>query len=60
MTIKEFFKADRYAATSGIELLQAEPGQAETRMEIRDMHLNAGNVVQGGAVFTLANLAFSD
>ena len=59
MTVKEFFKADRYAALSGIELLSAEPGRAKARMEIRDMHLNAGNVVQGGAVFTLADLAFA-
>jgi len=59
MTIKEFFKADRYAASSGIELLEAEPGRAKTRMEIREMHLNAGNVVQGGAIFTLADFAFA-
>jgi len=59
MTVKEFFKADRYAASSGIELLEAEPGRAKTRMEIREMHLNAGNVVQGGAIFTLADLAFA-
>jgi len=59
MTIKEFFKADRYAALSGIELLEVEPGRAKTRMEIRDMHLNAGNVVQGGAIFTLADFAFA-
>jgi acyl-CoA thioesterase len=59
MTIKEFFKADRYAAFSGIELLEVEPGRAVARMEIREMHLNAGNVVQGGAIFTLADLAFA-
>ena len=59
MTIREFFKDDRYAALSGIELLEVEPGRAKTRMEIRDMHLNAGNVVQGGAIFTLADFAFA-
>ena len=59
MTIKEFFKADRYAALSGIELLTVEPGRAKTRMEICEMHLNAANVVQGGAVFTLADFAFA-
>jgi len=59
MTIKEFFKADRYAVFSGIELLEVEPGYAKARMEIREMHLNAGNVVQGGAIFTLADLAFA-
>ncbi|MDR2805121.1 MAG: PaaI family thioesterase [Dysgonamonadaceae bacterium] len=59
LTLLEFFKHDRYAAFSGVELLEAEPGRAKTRMEIRDMHLNAGNVVQGGAIFTLADLAFA-
>jgi len=59
MTIQEFFKNDRYAAFSGIELLEVEPGRAKTKMEIRDMHLNAGNVVQGGAIFTLADFAFA-
>jgi acyl-CoA thioesterase len=59
MTIKEFFKDDRYAAFSGIELLEVEPGKAKAKMDIRDMHLNAGNVVQGGAIFTLADLAFA-
>ncbi|OAM88586.1 PaaI family thioesterase [Termitidicoccus mucosus] len=58
MTIKEFFKNDRYAALSGVELLEAAPGAAKARMEVRDMHLNAGNVVQGGAIFTLADLTF--
>ncbi|MDR0353222.1 MAG: hotdog fold thioesterase [Opitutaceae bacterium] len=59
MTIKDFFKNDRYAAFSGIELLEAAPGAAKARMEIRDRHLNAGNVAQGGAIFTLADLAFA-
>jgi len=59
MTIQEFLKDDRYAAFSGIELLEAKPGWAKTKMEIKDMHLNAGNVVQGGAVFTLADFAFA-
>ncbi len=59
MTIKEFFKDDRYAAFSGIELLEIESGKATAKMPIKEMHLNAGNVVQGGAIFTLADLAFA-
>jgi len=59
MTIKEFFKNDRYAIASGIELLEAEPGRARAKMEIRDMHLNSCNAVQGGAIFTLADFAFA-
>ena len=59
MTAKEFFKNDRYAAFSGVELVEVEPGRAKTQMPIRDMHLNSVNVVQGGAIFTLADLAFA-
>jgi len=59
MSIKEYFKNDRYAALSGIELLEAEPGRARAKMEIRDMHLNSFGAVQGGAIFTLADLAFA-
>ncbi|MCL1937092.1 MAG: PaaI family thioesterase [Candidatus Azobacteroides sp.] len=59
MTIKEFFKNDRYAAFSKIELLEVEPGRAKAQMRVQTLHLNAGNVVQGGAIFTLADLAFA-
>ncbi len=59
MDIYEFFKNDRYAALSGVELLEAREGYARASMEVRDHHLNAGNSIQGGAVFTLADLAFA-
>ena len=59
MTIKEYFKNDRYAALSGIVLLDAEPGLARAKMEIRDTHLNSCDTVQGGAIFTLADYAFA-
>jgi acyl-CoA thioesterase len=59
MEITAFFKNDRYAVFSGIELTDVKPGWATAQLEIRDMHLNAGNVVQGGAIFTLADLAFA-
>ncbi|GHT39034.1 phenylacetic acid degradation protein [Bacteroidia bacterium] len=59
MTLKEFFKNDRYAAFSGVELLEVAPGRATAKMPVLEMHLNAGNMVQGGAIFTLADLAFA-
>ena len=58
-TIKEFFKNDRFAAHSGIELLEVSEGYAKARMRIEDHHLNGINVVHGGAIFTLADLAFA-
>jgi acyl-CoA thioesterase len=54
-----FFKKDKFAMHSGIELLEAAPGYAKARMEIEEKHLNALRAVQGGALFTLADLAFA-
>jgi len=58
-TIKEFFKNDRFAAHNGIELLEVSEGYAKARMRIEDKHLNGISVVHGGAIFTLADLAFA-
>lgn len=59
MTLKDFLKNDKYAQLAGIELLETGKGYAKTRMEIKPMHLNGGGVCQGGAIFTLADLAFA-
>jgi len=58
-TIKEFFKNDRFAARSGIELLAVSEGYAKASMRIEEHHLNGIDVVHGGAIFTLADLAFA-
>src|SRR5210317_1105750 len=50
---------DRFAMLAGIEIVEAEAGYCKARMKIEDKHLNAANVVQGGALFTLADLAFA-
>lgn len=54
-----FFEKDRFAAFVGIKLVEVEPGYAVAKMEITDKHLNAVDVVQGGAIFTLADFAFA-
>ena len=59
MNIKEFIQNDRFAKLLGIELIEAAPGHAVTQMEIKDEHLNAVNIAQGGALFTLADLALA-
>ena len=56
---KEFFKADQFAAHAGVELLEVKPSYARARMLVTKEHLNAGGVCQGGALFTLADLAFA-
>ena len=56
---KDFFRADRFAANAGVELLDVKTGYAKARMLVTIEHLNAGGVCQGGALFTLADLAFA-
>jgi len=57
--IKEFFKNDRFAGYIGIELVEAGPGTAVARLKIEERHLNGVGIVHGGAVFSLADLAFA-
>lgn len=52
-------KGDRFAEYIGIDLIKAEPGYAAAQMEITDKHMNGVNIVQGGAIFTLADYAFA-
>jgi acyl-CoA thioesterase len=44
---------------AGAELLEVKEGYARARMKITPDHLNGGGVCQGGALFTLADLAFA-
>jgi len=57
--LKQFFANDRYAALTGVEILEAKKGYCKACLKISEKHLNAANVVQGGAIFTLADLAFA-
>ncbi len=57
MDILEFFKNDRFAEAAGAELVEVGEGYAVATMEVGPQHLNAGGVCQGGALFTLADLA---
>ena len=55
----EHFEKDRFATGNGIELIEIFPGHARARMKVEERHLNAAGVVQGGAIFTLADYAFA-
>ena len=55
----DFFKNDRFAAMSGAELTEVGSGYAKARLLVGDCHLNGAGICQGGAVFTLADLAFA-
>lgn len=57
--IREFFANDRFAALTGIEILEVRENYARTRLKVSDKHLNANNVVMGGCVYTLADFTFA-
>ena len=54
-----FIARDRFARDMGIELVAVSPGRATARLEITEAHHNGLGMAQGGAVFTLADLAFA-
>lgn len=56
---KKHFERDRYAALTGVEIVEAGTGYCKARLVIEGKHMNAANVVQRGAIFTLADLAFA-
>ena len=56
---RRFFQNDRFAEHAGIEIEDVGEGYARARMTIRDCHLNGVDLVHGGAIFTLADLAFA-
>ena len=58
-TLKEILSEDHFASRAGVEILEIRDGYAKARMLVTEYHLNAGGVCQGGALFTLADLAFA-
>jgi acyl-CoA thioesterase len=57
--LKEFFLHDEFARQNGIEIIDISEGYARTQIQIEPRHLNAGGSVQGGVLFTMADLAFA-
>ena len=57
--IKELLNEnDKFAKHNNIRVVTVKKGYAETEMVINENHINAAGVVQGGAIFMLADLAF--
>ena len=52
-------REDKFAASIGARIVEISPGYARAEMEITEQHLNGAKVVQGGAIFTLADFAFA-
>ena len=60
MNIQELLnRTDRFAAGAGCRLTEVDDRHAVAEMTVTAEHLNGGNVCQGGALFTLADLAIA-
>jgi acyl-CoA thioesterase len=55
----EVFRQDRFAAYVGIEILEGGDGRARAKLVVQPHHLNGLGTVQGGVLFTLADLVFA-
>lgn len=60
MDIKEILnQSDRFAANAGCSITEVDQQHAVAVMTVTEQHLNGGHVCQGGALFTLADLAIA-
>ena len=50
---------DRFAKLLGIEVIGLDDGYAKCRMTVRTEMLNSVDIAHGGAMFTLADMAFA-
>lgn len=57
--IRHYFDADGYAATLGVNLISTDPELVIVELPITDEHLNFHGTTHGGALFSLADCAFS-
>ena len=60
MNIQEILNHnDRFARNAGCQITEVDAEHAVAEMTVTSDHLNGGNVCQGGALFTLADLAIA-
>ncbi len=58
--VKDYiYNNDRLFEFLGAKVTDIGEGTAEVEMEVKENHLNAAGVCQGGIIFTLADLAFA-
>jgi acyl-CoA thioesterase len=60
MDIRELLNTtDHFAASAGCKIVEVDEQHAVAEMTVTSQHLNGGHVCQGGALFTLADLAIA-
>ena len=57
--IEKFARADRFAASTGIILVESGEGYAKAKVTLNETHLNSVGTVHGGLLFTLADFVFA-
>ncbi len=57
--LQKLYKNDRFATNAGCRIIAADSDNVICEMEICENLLNAHGSVMGGAIFTLADLAFA-
>lgn len=58
--LKDFFNThDRFCKVNHIAITKMEAGYAEAELRVSGQHLNGRDVVQGGALMTLADFVFA-
>lgn len=57
--LEQMLKNDRFANHNDIRLVSVGKGEATAEMLVAENHLNGVNIIQGGALFTLADFAFA-
>lgn len=58
-SVRKIFQTDRYLTLTDVVIEEVGENYCRCRMEVMDKHLNAADMVQGGAIFTLADSAFA-
>ena len=57
--LEQILKNDRFAHHNEIHLVSIGAGTSMAEMTVSEKHLNGVNIIQGGALFTLADFAFA-
>jgi len=57
--LEQILRNDRFANHNEIRLVSIEKGEATAEMTVTENHLNGVDIIQGGALFTLADFAFA-
>jgi len=57
--LEQLLLNDRFASSNDIQLVTLGKGEAIAELIVSEKHLNGVNIIQGGALFTLADFAFA-